>query len=220
MDWSEVHAEAEVLEHAVSESLIGRMDEMLGHPTVDPHGDPIPTAGGHIDEPELLDLLTLETDPHRWRDIAETVCAHVDTLTRTGDLEWAGRFTEALVLARADDAAASADDSIAHFAEEACEQLAAGAVVGHALARLREGGDDAVPHVKRLCAALGPRVVAPLAKALAADGDARVRRTARDILAVFYKLGEEGVALLIATHDADIADSAARVLSLRVRCAV
>lgn len=60
MDWSEVHAEAEVLEHAVSESLIGRMDEMLGHPTVDPHGDPIPTAGGHIDEPELLDLLTFE----------------------------------------------------------------------------------------------------------------------------------------------------------------
>lgn len=60
MDWSEVHAEAEVLEHAVSESLIERIDEMLGHPTVDPHGDPIPTAGGHIDEPELLDLLTCE----------------------------------------------------------------------------------------------------------------------------------------------------------------
>jgi DtxR family Mn-dependent transcriptional regulator len=45
MDWSEVHEEAEVLEHAVSESLIERIDEMLGHPTADPHGDPIPTAG-------------------------------------------------------------------------------------------------------------------------------------------------------------------------------
>jgi DtxR family Mn-dependent transcriptional regulator len=60
MDWSEVHAEAEVLEHAVSEGLIERIDEMLGHPTVDPHGDPIPTAGGHIEEPDLLDLVTCE----------------------------------------------------------------------------------------------------------------------------------------------------------------
>ena len=44
IDWSEVHAEAERLEHAVSERLIERMDEMLGHPSVDPHGDPIPSA--------------------------------------------------------------------------------------------------------------------------------------------------------------------------------
>lgn len=44
MDWSEVHGEAEILEHAVSERLIERMDEMLGHPAADPHGDPIPSA--------------------------------------------------------------------------------------------------------------------------------------------------------------------------------
>ena len=60
MDWSEVHADAEVLEHAVSEGLIERIDEMLGHPTVDPHGDPIPTAGGEIEEPDLLNLLTCQ----------------------------------------------------------------------------------------------------------------------------------------------------------------
>ena len=48
MDWSEVHSEAEILEHAVSDRLIDRMDEMLGRPTVDPHGDPIPTAGGKV----------------------------------------------------------------------------------------------------------------------------------------------------------------------------
>lgn len=46
MDWSEVHEEAERLEHAVSERLIERIDEMLGRPAVDPHGDPIPDAGG------------------------------------------------------------------------------------------------------------------------------------------------------------------------------
>src|ERR1051325_3783314 len=45
-DWSEVHAEAEQLEHAVSDRLIARMDEVLGFPTVDPHGDPIPSSTG------------------------------------------------------------------------------------------------------------------------------------------------------------------------------
>jgi len=59
MDWSEVHAEAERLEHAVSERLIERMDEMLGHPAVDPHGDAIPTAALALPAPESTDLLTL-----------------------------------------------------------------------------------------------------------------------------------------------------------------
>ena len=57
MDWSEVHAEAEVLEHAVSDQLIDRMDELLGRPEVDPHGDPIPTAGGKVDETAHANLL-------------------------------------------------------------------------------------------------------------------------------------------------------------------
>src|SRR5262249_26735641 len=51
MNWSEVHAEAEILEHAVSERLIERIDEMLGRPAFDPHGDPIPTARGELASP-------------------------------------------------------------------------------------------------------------------------------------------------------------------------
>jgi DtxR family Mn-dependent transcriptional regulator len=58
MSWAEVHVEAEQLEHAVSERLIDRIDEMLGRPEVDPHGDPIPTAEGRMPRPEYLDLLT------------------------------------------------------------------------------------------------------------------------------------------------------------------
>jgi DtxR family Mn-dependent transcriptional regulator len=57
MDWSEVHDEAELLEHAVSDRIIERMDEMLGFPDVDPHGDPIPSAGGEVAEPEAMNLL-------------------------------------------------------------------------------------------------------------------------------------------------------------------
>ena len=60
MDWTEVHSEAELLEHAVSERLIERMDEMLGHPAVDPHGDPIPDARGMVAAPLLPTLLTCE----------------------------------------------------------------------------------------------------------------------------------------------------------------
>jgi DtxR family Mn-dependent transcriptional regulator len=48
MDWSEVHEEAEALEHAVSDRLLERIDRMLGHPAVDPHGDPIPNAEGEM----------------------------------------------------------------------------------------------------------------------------------------------------------------------------
>jgi DtxR family Mn-dependent transcriptional regulator len=54
--WDTVHEEAERLEHAVSDTLVDRMASVLGHPTVDPHGDPIPTADGSIDEPSVLPL--------------------------------------------------------------------------------------------------------------------------------------------------------------------
>jgi DtxR family Mn-dependent transcriptional regulator len=46
--WDTVHDEAERLEHAVSDTLVDRMASVLGHPTVDPHGDPIPTSEGDI----------------------------------------------------------------------------------------------------------------------------------------------------------------------------
>lgn len=46
--WDTVHEEAERLEHAVSDKLVDRMAAVLGHPTVDPHGDPIPTSEGDI----------------------------------------------------------------------------------------------------------------------------------------------------------------------------
>jgi DtxR family transcriptional regulator, Mn-dependent transcriptional regulator len=48
--WDEVHAEAELLEHAVSERLEERIDAVLGHPTHDPHGDPIPPRDGPHEE--------------------------------------------------------------------------------------------------------------------------------------------------------------------------
>jgi len=50
--WDEVHDEAEVLEHALSDRLLDAIDEQLGRPVRDPHGDPIPSSAGVITIPE------------------------------------------------------------------------------------------------------------------------------------------------------------------------
>ncbi len=54
--WDEVHDEAEILEHAVSDRMLDRMDAKLGYPTRDPHGDPIPAADGRVPTPPARQL--------------------------------------------------------------------------------------------------------------------------------------------------------------------
>lgn len=58
--WDRVHAEAEVLEHHISEELEELIAAKLGHPTHDPHGDPIPTRELEIDEGASVSLASLE----------------------------------------------------------------------------------------------------------------------------------------------------------------
>lgn len=60
-DWAEVHPEAEELEHTISDKVLERIDALLGHPTSDPHGDPIPTAGGTLADTDAASLQTCET---------------------------------------------------------------------------------------------------------------------------------------------------------------
>jgi DtxR family Mn-dependent transcriptional regulator len=80
--WDTVHAEAERLEHAVSDTLVERMAAALGHPSFDPHGDPIPTSDGSIAELDCIPLSDIpvgrtvelrrvdESEPERLRYIA------------------------------------------------------------------------------------------------------------------------------------------------------
>lgn len=80
--WDTVHDEAERLEHAVSNTLVERMAAVLGNPTADPHGDPIPAPDGSIDEPASVPLADVapgrtvelrrvgESQPDRLRYIA------------------------------------------------------------------------------------------------------------------------------------------------------
>jgi DtxR family Mn-dependent transcriptional regulator len=82
-DWDSVHEEAERLEHAVSDDLIDRMARALGDPHYDPHGAPIPTVEGEIEETSLTPLAdapvgatvelrqVVDADPARLRYLAE-----------------------------------------------------------------------------------------------------------------------------------------------------
>lgn len=63
--WEEVHDEAEVLEHAVSDSFVERIADLLGHPTRDPHGDPIPEPDGAIRVPRAWTLW--DSNPGDWQ---------------------------------------------------------------------------------------------------------------------------------------------------------
>jgi DtxR family transcriptional regulator, Mn-dependent transcriptional regulator len=66
LTWDQVHEEAENMEHAVSDFLVDRIDESLGHPAYDPHGDPIPSVDGELrgamDDSILLVACTPDTN--------------------------------------------------------------------------------------------------------------------------------------------------------------
>jgi DtxR family Mn-dependent transcriptional regulator len=62
LDWSEVDIEAEELEHAISDKVLAKIDELLKHPEVDPHGDPIPTSRGKVSNRPLVSLQDCDLD--------------------------------------------------------------------------------------------------------------------------------------------------------------
>src|SRR5215212_8927890 len=56
LDWAEVDEEAEELEHAISDKVLAKIDELLKFPQVDPHGDPIPSSKGKLPSRTLASL--------------------------------------------------------------------------------------------------------------------------------------------------------------------
>jgi DtxR family Mn-dependent transcriptional regulator len=62
--WDEVHDEAEVLEHAVSDLMMARIDAKLGYPKRDPHGDPIPGLDGQVPTPPAQQLAVCTDGDH------------------------------------------------------------------------------------------------------------------------------------------------------------
>lgn len=81
--WDEVHDEAERLEHAATEVFITRIDALLGHPTTDPHGDPIPTATGELPptDPDMVPLSDAGPGRYVIRRVSDADPAHLATAT-------------------------------------------------------------------------------------------------------------------------------------------
>src|SRR5688500_4135660 len=85
LDWSEVHEEAEHLEHAISEKVLEKMDALLGRPAADPHGDPIPTSKGKVATQKLQSLAECEVNtPLKIARIADQEPAFLQFLHRSG----------------------------------------------------------------------------------------------------------------------------------------
>ena len=86
MDWKEVHQEAEALEHAISDRVLLRIDAILGHPTSDPHGDPIPSPKHPLfDHAKIVTLATCEQHrAARVERILDQSAPFLEFIQRTG----------------------------------------------------------------------------------------------------------------------------------------
>ena len=160
----------------------------------------------NLDSLLLADLLRIEEDGARWRDIAETVTSHAEDLVRVGYFEQALHLaesvaTEGIRLPQRNESARAVLD-----------RLGRGTMIQHAAKQLRTADDVSYGRLKRLAHGIGPAVIAPLAEALSAEQDARSRRRLRDILVEFGAAGRESVQQLMNAANWEVRRTAAFLL--------
>jgi hypothetical protein len=159
-----------------------------------------------LDHLLLRDLLEIEQDVARWRDVADTAIAHAEDLVRVG------YFDQALTIA---DAVATEGQRIPIReapAQSLLERLGRGAMMRSAAKLLRTADDPTYERLKRLAHRIGPAVIPTLAEALSAEQDARSRRRLRDILVEFGAAGRESVQQLMNAANWEVRRTAAFLL--------
>jgi len=154
----------------------------------------------------LTDLLVIEADASRWRDIADTVITHAEGLVRVG------YFDQAWVLADRLAIEGQKDRVRGTAARAALERFGRGAMMKHVAKHLRGADDESYERFKHLCHGIGPAVIPPLAEALSAEQDARARRRLRDILVGFGAAGRESVQQLMNAPNWEVRRTAAYLL--------
>jgi hypothetical protein len=159
-----------------------------------------------LDDLLITDLLAIEQDPQRWRDIADTAVSHADNLVRVGYFDQAWQIAEAVVTQGAKL------ESRQPYAAAALERFGRGSMMKHVAGHLRSSGDDSYERFKRLCHAIGTPVIAPLAEVLSAEQDARSRRRLREILVGFGARGRESVQRLMNAPNWEVRRTAAYLL--------
>ena len=159
-----------------------------------------------LDQQLLQDLLVIEEDPARWRDIADTAAGHVDVLVRDGRTEQALALTDTMV------AEGARLPGRAPFLNTVLEKLAHGTMLKSIPGYLRGADDEGVKRFERLCHAIGPPVVGPLAEAVSTEQDARARRRLRDVLVGFGAAGRDAVQQLMHAANWEVRRTAAYLL--------
>jgi HEAT repeats len=159
-----------------------------------------------LDHALLVDLLVIESDPLRWRDMAETVVAHADDLVRVGHFDQAWQLVEGVIEQGAADPARQVHRTAA------LERFGRGAMMKHVAAHLRQAGDAEYGQFARLCHAIGTAVIAPLAEALSETQDAHARHRLREILIGFGPRGRESVQQLMNATNWEVRRTAAYLL--------
>lgn len=141
----------------------------------------------------LLDLLRIEQDPDRWRELMDPIVAHVDDLVLLGDFEAAHPLVAALVResgpeGRAENRAPAAS---------ALDRLRAGHLMVHMVEHLRTIDDASFEHARKLCLALGPAIIRPLAEALSAESRGKAFRRLTELLVGFGRAGKDAAEQLM-----------------------
>jgi hypothetical protein len=159
-----------------------------------------------LDDQLLLDLLAIEADPLRWRDVADTVMGHADDLVRVNHFDQAWRLADAVVQQSRSDPARR------EHASGALERFGRGSMMKHVAGHLRSADDETYERFTTLCHAIGTPVIAPLAEVLTTEQDARSRRRLRDVLLGFGAKGRETVQRLMNAPNWEVRRTAAYLL--------
>ncbi len=159
-----------------------------------------------LDQLLLHDLLVIEDDAARWRDIAHTAIAHAEDLVRVG------YFDQAWLLAETVGSESQTRAERQEHGRAALERFARGTLMKHVAPHLRAADDAAYERFKRLCHGIGSPIVAPLAEALSSEQDSRARRRLRDILVGFGAQGREVVQQLMSAPNWEVRRTAAFLL--------
>jgi HEAT repeat protein len=141
----------------------------------------------------LLDLLTIEVDPGRWKGMTAPVVNHIEDLLLVGDFGGAIQLTALLTHE------ASGDGDRKAAATGALAQLAEGVMMTHVVTHLRSVDDTAAEQLQKMCYLVGPSIVKGLAEALANEKRAVARQRFTQILLGFGAAGKNAVEQLRAS---------------------
>lgn len=137
----------------------------------------------------LLDLLRIESDPAKWEALTTVVVTETQRRTLLGEIENAQRLIERIV----PELGTEGRPLLRAAAEQTIERLAGGALVRHIVVHLRKVDEWEVAALNSLSHTIGPRIIRPLAEALAVEDNARAIRRLRELLLGFGAAGRQSV---------------------------